>query len=83
MNMTLAKFTEQSATRSMWLVCLFVCAPISALIYMHAYRPVWPHVAVDNEYELVHALNESFYESRIVNMARRKKTKKKVIDANK
>lgn len=77
MNMTLAKFTEQSATRSMWLVCLFVCAPISALIYMHAYRPVWPHVAVDNECELVHALNESFYEPRIVNMARRKKTKEK------
>lgn len=74
--MTLAKFTEQSATRSMWLVCLFVCAPISALIYMHAYRPVWPHVAVD-ECELVHALNESFYESRIMNMARRKKTKEK------
>ena len=27
----------------MRLVCLFVCAPISALIYMHAHRcPAWP-----------------------------------------
>lgn len=81
MNMTLAKFTEQSAGRSMWLVCLFVCAPISAFIYMHAYRPVWPHVAVD-ECELV-ALNKSFYETRIVDMAKRKKIRKKVIDENK
>lgn len=78
MNMTLAKFTEQSATRSMWLVCLFVCASISALIYMHAHRPVWPHVAVD-ECELVHTLDESSYESRIVNMARRKKIRKKAM----
>lgn len=78
MNMTLAKFTEQSATCSMWLVCLFVCAPISALIYMHAHRPVWPHVAVD-ECELVHALDESSYESYIVNMARRKKIRKKAM----
>lgn len=38
MNMTAAKFTEQSAGCWMRLVCLFVYMPSSVLIYMHVHH---------------------------------------------
>lgn len=43
MNMTVAKFTEQSAGCWMQLVCLFVYTPSSVLIYMHVHHRARTH----------------------------------------
>lgn len=67
---------------SLNVACLSVC--LRAYFRSHLYARTSSSMATCSvdKCELVHALNESFYESRIVDMARRKKIKKKVIDGN-